>query len=210
VIETIADIVLIGPVMAGKTTLGRLLAGKLGLKSASLDATGWRYYTDAGLDLDRLRRLRDEEGELSSYRYFEQYLFPALERHLRESRGCVIDLGAGHSVYWNAADLARAKALLAPYRNVVHILPSPDLDASSGILRERTKDVPWLNRIREQSGFDLNDAFLRHRSNFELAKFTAYTAGKTPDEAADEILAMVAGPACGTHGPAETTPPLPR
>jgi shikimate kinase len=189
--EAISDIVLIGPIKAGKTTLGKLLAAKLGLRGASLDATGWRYYIDAGFDLGHCSKLRDTEGELSSYRYFEGYLFQAFERHLRESRGCVIDLGAGHSVYWDSADLDRAKALLAPYANVVHVLPSPDLDRSAAILRHRTREVPWLNRIREQNGLDLNEQFLRHRSNFELAKLTAYTEGKTPEATAAEILAMV-------------------
>jgi hypothetical protein len=75
VAATIADIVLIGPIKAGKTTLGRLLAANLGLRIASLDATGWRYYTDAGFDLDHAWMLRDAAGKLASYRYFERYPF---------------------------------------------------------------------------------------------------------------------------------------
>jgi hypothetical protein len=189
--KIITDIVLIGPMQAGKSTLGKLLAEKLVLPQASLDAVGWKYYTEAGLDPARARFLRETEGELSVYRYFEQFLLPALERHLRESRNCVIDLGAGHSVYWEAADFAHAQQLLAPYRNVVLILPSPDLDESAAILRERTSQIAWLNNIRRQNGFDMNERFLRHHSNFDLAKYIVYTKGKTPPETRDEILSLV-------------------
>jgi shikimate kinase len=187
----ISDIVLIGPVQAGKSTQGQLLAEKLGIPQASLDAAGWKYYTEAGLDLVRAGLLRETEGELSSYRYFEQFLLPALERHLRENRDCVIDLGAGHTVYWSDSDLARAQQILAPYRNVVLILPSPDLEESAAILRERTSKIGWLKRIREENGFDLNEAFLRHHSNFDLAKYVVYTKNRTPEETRDEILNLL-------------------
>src|SRR5262245_29179040 len=187
----IPDIVLIGPMQAGKSTQGKLLAQKLGLPNASIDAMGGKYYTEAGLDPARAQHLRKTEGELSAYKYFEQFLLSALERHLRENRNCVIDLGAGHSVYWEAADFQRAQQLLAPYRNVVLLLPSPDLDESAAILGERTSQIAWLNRIREQNGFDMNERFLRHHSNFDLAKFIVYTKGKTLTETRDEILTLV-------------------
>src|SRR5262245_11047835 len=112
--KIITDIVLIGPMQAGKSTLGKLLAEKLVLPQTSLDAVGWKYYTEAGLDPAWARFLSETEGELSVYRYFEQFLLPALERHLRESRKWVIDLGAGNSGYWEGGDLAREPERLAP------------------------------------------------------------------------------------------------
>ena len=65
----------------------------------------------------------------------------------------------------------------APFRNVVLLLPSPDLDRSECILRERL-------------GFwgEVDDQLLRHRSNYELATFTVYTEGQTPEQTADEVL----------------------
>ena len=90
-----------------------------------------------------------------------------------------------------------ARAALAPYRNVVLLLPSPDLDESAAVLRARTSGIAWLERIREQNGFDLNERFLRHRSNFDLAKHIVYTQNKSPQETRDEILKLLAlaGPA---------------
>lgn len=184
----ISDIVLIGPMRAGKSTLGKLLAEKLGIRSASLDETGRKYYVEAGFDQEKASALRASDGELVSIRYCERFLLPVLEKHLPASPGCVIDLGGGHSVYWDDAELERARSILAPYRNVVLILPSPDLDESAAILRERTKEVEWLKRLREERGFDMNERYLRHRSNFVLAKEVIYTKGKSPEETRDEIL----------------------
>ncbi len=44
------DIVLIGPVRTGKSTLGRLLAQALGLPQVSLDEIRLRYYKEIGFD----------------------------------------------------------------------------------------------------------------------------------------------------------------
>jgi shikimate kinase len=186
----ITDIVLIGPMRAGKSVLSGLLARALGVPNAPFDEVGMKYCAEAGLDPARAQLLRETEGELSRYRYFEQFLLPVLERYLRENRNCVIDLGAGLSVYWEATDFERAQQLLAPYRNVILILPSPDLDESAAVLRDRTNQIAWLNRIREQEGIDLNERFLYHNSNFDLAKFIVYTKGKTPLETAEEILGL--------------------
>ncbi len=100
-------------------------------------------------------------------------------------------MGAGHTVYEEASAFARVQRAFDPYPNVVLILPSPDLERSSAILRERTADLAWLREIRERHGFDLNDHFLRHPSNYRLAKLIVYTEGKSPEETRDEILARV-------------------
>ena len=190
-VPVISDIVLIGPMRAGKTTVAKCLVEKLGVQGASMDVTGRKDYKQAGFSSAKRLILRCVKGQLCAYQYFQQFLLPALERYLPENRNCVIDLGAGHTVYWNDPDLERARKLLAPYSNVVLILPSPDLDESATILRERTRDIAWLNRIRRQNGFDMNERFLRHRSNFDLAKFTVYTENKTPRQTADEILELL-------------------
>ncbi|MEW6208242.1 MAG: shikimate kinase [Acidobacteriota bacterium] len=187
------EIVLIGPMRSGKSTVGRLLAAELGIPQRSIDATGWQYYKDAGFDLDTARRLRDTQGELCSYQYLERYLLPALERHLNESRNCVIDVGAGHTVYTDDDAFERVQRALVPFRNVVLLLPSPDLDECSITLKARTKGIAWLERILVQSNVDMNEFFLRHHSNYDLATQTVYTNEKSPEETRDEILTRVQG-----------------
>ena len=110
-----------------------------------------------------------------------------MERVLAEYQNCVIDFGAGHSVYDSKELFGRAKAALEPHPNVILILPSPDADESIEILNERTKDLTGSFG----QGFNWNEYFVRHSSNYELAKFTAYTKGKTPDETCDQIIRMI-------------------
>ena len=96
----------------------------------------------------------------------------------------MFDLGAGHSVYEHRDFFERARRALAPFRNVVLLIPSPDTDTSIRLLRARGAaegdDVA--------TDFDFITHFVTHPSNRELATHVVYTAGKTPDETCDEIL----------------------
>ena len=56
------EIILIGPIGAGKSTLGGLLAEKLGLPQVSLDDLRFDYFREIGYDEDFGRRLRAEQG----------------------------------------------------------------------------------------------------------------------------------------------------
>lgn len=64
------------------------------------------------------------------------------------------------------------------------ILPSPDLEESIQILNKRNGGIV-------SNGFDLNEHFVKHHSNYDLAKFVVYTEGKLPEETRDEILKSV-------------------
>ena len=66
------------------------------------------------------------------------------------------------------------------------ILPSPNEYESVQILNERNKYVP-------DDKPNINEHFVRHASNYELAKFTVYTKGKTPEETCSEILNLIKG-----------------
>jgi hypothetical protein len=189
-----SNIILIGPMRAGKTTLGGLLATKLKHpQSVSLDIVGSLYAEEAGFDPARAAQIRAAEGPLGFFCYSRPFYLYAVERVLQDYPGRVVDLGAGHSVHDDPADFERLQQALAPYPNVVLVLPSPDLDESARILRERAIRSQFLQEIREQLGYDLNEYFLRQPSNFTLAKHVVYTAGRSPEESRDEIM-ILAGP----------------
>jgi hypothetical protein len=176
------EIVLIGPIRAGKSTLGRLLAEALGVPQVSMDEHCWRYYEEIGIGRGSADA-NGPDGMLAS-----RYNVHAVERLLTGFRDCVFDLGAGHSVYRDDQSLEQVRRALAPLPNVVLILPSPDLDRCSAVLCGRNTENDWLNGFKEEQGYDPNEHFLRHRSNFELAKRVVYTEGKSPEETRDEIL----------------------
>jgi shikimate kinase len=179
------EIILIGPMGTGKSTLGRLLSQHLKLPQCSMDDLRWAYYEEIGFTKEKQEQIAQSEGFEGVARYWKPFEAHAVERLLAEHRDCVIDFGAGHSVYEDDALFERVRRALLPFRNVVLILPSPDLDESVRILRTRTYSP-------KPGEFDFNALFVRHHSNHDLAKIVVYNHGKTPKETRDEILASIA------------------
>lgn len=181
-VDTISDIILIGPVRAGKSTIGKLLANVLQLPQISLDTVRWAYYKEIGYDEDLAREIRACGGFLALVMYWNLFAAHAVERVLSDYHNCVIDFGAG--IYETSESFARVQRALARYPNVVLLLPSPNKEESLRILRERDTDPP------SDLNFDFNAHFLNHHSYYDLAKFTVYTGGKTPEKTRDEILRL--------------------
>lgn len=180
------EIILIGPMRTGKSTQGKLLAEKLGLPQCSMDGVRWGYYNEIGYSEETSREIFAKEGVDGIYRYWKPFEVHAVERLLAEHQNCVIDFGAGHSVFEEDALFTRVQQALAPYKNVVLLLPSPDLEESIKLLRIRSgaPDPP-------PDAFDLNTHFVTHHSNHDLAKIVIYTKDKTPEQTRDEILAAI-------------------
>ncbi|MDQ4075252.1 MAG: shikimate kinase [Chloroflexota bacterium] len=179
-----SDIILIGPVRTGKSTLAKLLAERLHLPRYSLDELRWDYYKEIGYDEDFAREIRQRGGLAAVVMYWKQFDAYSVERVLAEHRSCVIDFGAGASVYESDELFARVQRVLAPYPNVVLVLPSAEVEESLVILQER--DTSALRGVNF-----FNTHFLKHHSNYDLAKFIVYTKGRTPEESCDEILNRV-------------------
>ena len=185
-----SEIIFIGPVGAGKTTLGTLVAEALQLPKHSLDDLRWGYYDEIGYDVATMKASDAKEGFAGVYQYWKPFEIHAVERMLEEHKDCVFDFGAGHSVYANDGLFARAERALAPFSNVVLILPSPDLEESLCLLQE----VP-RNRQLAKEHPDLHEKLQRHlvthHSNHDLAKHVVYTHGKSPEQSRDELLEAV-------------------
>ncbi|HEX8220490.1 MAG TPA: shikimate kinase [Chloroflexia bacterium] len=184
--QALSSVILIGPYGTGKSTIAELIAPKLGVPHVSMD-TEQHYYAEVGFDKEEFRRLYREVSQRAADLYFQSFFPAAMARLLHDHPGHVIDLGAGHTVSEDPARFARIKALLDPYPNVVLILPSPDLDRSISVLRERTRDRPGADFFFN-SEFDYFNYWVKSPCNFELAKLTVYTEGKTPEQTASEVL----------------------
>ena len=182
-----SNIILIGPIRVGKSTLAQLLSEKLDLPRISLDEERWTYYREIGYEADLARQIHQTGGLVALVFYWKQFDAYAVERVLADHTNTIIDFGAGHSVYESNELFARVQTVLSPYANVVLILPTPNVAESIEILNERTKDL--VEAFGQ--GFNWNEHFLRHHSNHDLAKITIYTQGKTPDETCDEIIRLV-------------------
>ena len=178
-------IILIGPLGAGKTTVGNLIAKKLGVPYCAVDTVRPAYYRKAGYDETAAA---SGKGVRDVMRYSKPFEARMVEMVLAEHHG-VIDFGASNSAYDDPILLDQVEKALAPYPHVILLLPSPDADESAEILKHR------LIRMLTEAGkeftdelFELNDYFIRHPSNRRLAKQVIYTKDKTPEEICNEIL----------------------
>lgn len=185
-------IILIGPMCAGKSTVAMLLAERLGLPRYDVDEHRWALYEQTAYDKNEAKRIMESEGTLGVLRYMKPFEVDAVEKILAEQRNCVIDFGAGHTVHEDAGLFARVQKAIAPFENVILLLPSPDLAMSVRTLNARFEAL----LLREVGKVDpklleLNEHFTKHPSNFTLAKHIVYTDGKTAEETADEILKLV-------------------
>ena len=180
------DIILIGPVRVGKSTIGKLISERLELPQVSLDDLRWDYYQEIGYDPTLAKHIRKMGGFVALVFYWKLFDAYAVERVLADHRDCVFDFGAGHSVYESTELFKRVAHALEPYPNVVLLLPSPDVEESVHILNQRTSDLPGAFG----QGFNWHEYFIQQKSNYELAKFIVYTHGKTSEETCDEILKL--------------------
>jgi hypothetical protein len=176
-------VILIGPIRAGKSTVGRLLAERLNLPLRSLDIIFDSYLDELGYDREHAAGLK-KLGFYELTKYWKPFEPDGVERLVAEAGDAVVDLGGGHSVYEDEALFARVKKALAPFPNLILIMPSPDRDESISILNERTGGYV-------SNGFDFHDSFVRSHCNYELAKHTVYTKGKTPEETCAEICDLL-------------------
>lgn len=175
------EIILIGPIGSGKTTVAELLSMRTGLPRRSMDELRWKYYDEIGYDRDLARQKRTEEGFWGLYRYWKPFEAYAVKRLLSSFCDCIFDLGGGHSVYEDDELFQQVCDLLAPYSHVALLMPSPDIEESVKILHAR-------NDYDSDGQRQVNEHFIRHHSNYDLAKHIVYTKDKEPDQIGNEIL----------------------
>jgi len=176
-----SEILLIGPIGSGKTTIAELLYTRTMLPHYSMDLLRWKYFEEMGYDRGVAREKFEAEGFWGLYRYWKPFEAYAVKRLLENFSECIFDFGGSQTVYEDDGLFDQVHRLLAPYPHVVLLLPSPDLEESIQILHAR-------NTYASDDQRAVNEHLVRHHSNYDLAKFIAYTKGKTPEETCDDVL----------------------
>ena len=178
------EIILIGPIGSGKTSVAELLSMRTGLSRRSMDELRWKYYDEIGYDRDLARQKRTQDGFWGLYRYWKPFEVYAVERLLSSFCDCIFDMGGGHTVYEDGHLFQQVRDLLAPYPHVVLLIPSPDHDESIQILHAR-------NYYDSDGQREVNEHLVRHPSNYALAKHIVYTKNKDLDQVCDEVYQWV-------------------
>ncbi len=182
-------IILIGPMSVGKSTLAKKLATKLGVPRIELDEVRQRFNNEIGYDEKFASEIVGKKGMMDLINYWKPFDAHTVERALKEFDNCVMDFGAGHSVYEDPELFKRVENALKPHKFVIQILPSPDIDRSVGIVNQRFSEM-LINEVGkiDPELLTLNEHFVRHPSNGLLAKKTFYTEGKSIKATSQEIL----------------------
>src|SRR5690606_29738165 len=113
------SIILIGAMCAGKSTIAALLAEKLAIPRYEVDENRWDFYQEIGYDAAEAKRIADEGGMMALIEHWKPFEAHTVERVLATQSACVIDFGAGHSVYEDPALFARVQAALKPFPYVI-------------------------------------------------------------------------------------------
>lgn len=162
------SIVLIGPSGAGKSVIAEELVKKTGMPR---------------LCLDKIANRDRQTGFVREFKNEDEYILFMIHDVIQKTTEPVIcDLGAGHSVYEDKQIFDRVKGALQPFRNIILLLPSEDINEALAIINARS-----TGDIRD------NLRFLTSTCNRELATHVIYTNGKTPDMISDEIINLVRG-----------------
>lgn len=190
--DTSRTIIFIGPICTGKSTISQMLAESHHIPYYSVDEHRWDYYKEIGYDEDEAGRRAKAEGSMGVIRYWKPFEAHAVERILATQSNAIIDFGAGHSVYEDAALFERVQKALAPHPHVILLLPSDNEDESVSVVNARFADLLQ----REMGAVDpellkLNESFVRHPSNRTLAKMIVYTNGKTLEEIHAEVVGLL-------------------
>jgi len=184
------EIVLIGPVCAGKSTVGDLLGEALAVEHVDVDHGAARYYLDAGWSVERFRAIEGRAGLLEAYRDGEEAMVSVLERALADHHDCVFSLGAAHTHFFTPALMERARQTLMSFAHVVLLLPSLDPARSVSILRERCGALGLRSWCDTEC--DLIERWVVDSCNRDLATFTVYTEGRDAGRTKDDVLNTLA------------------
>ena len=179
------QLILIGPVCVGKSTLLPVLAARLGRAAVDLDEVAEPYYEEVGRGRARMQEVGAERGDLGTFRWWQEGHPHAVRRVLEDHPDAVVSLGAGHSTYADAALFEEVREALAPHDPIL-LLPSADPAMSIEVVRQRAlarNGIDWI-----MDGVDIIDEWVRGDQNRRLAKLTLFTDGRSPDDLADEIV----------------------
>lgn len=183
------DIIIIGPVGAGKTTQGKLVAEALNKQSLSLDNVANDYYAASGFSPSDFQKAKEESGYLAAYRLWCPSLAYAAQRVVKDYTGCVIDFGAGHSHYEDKLLFEAVQKALAGFQHIILLLPTADLNQSVALLKQQCidkRDRDWVH-----DGYDFIEHWVKDDCNHDLATDTIYTDGQSPVQTCEQILKII-------------------
>ncbi len=191
------EIVLVGPMGSGKTSVGRYLSEKLDIPLFSMDDIKWYFLLRNGYNPIRAKKILQEEGFARKMDYFyEHFGYNEVRQILQTFSNGIFDFGATHSYHNDPSNFDRIRRLLSSFENVFLLMPAFDHDLSGQILRERLGERYRLSGLGADviaSYSDYNLELMRAAKFESLANYTIITQNKSIELVGLEILSRSAG-----------------
>jgi len=175
-------IILIGCEDSTCAVISKSIASHLSMPFLDLQELCQQYFDETDYDENLLEQAWRKDGMHGVYHYMQPYDIHAIKRGVEEHHNCVIRFGALQAVLDDADELRNVRDYLKPF-SVVLLQPVEDKNESIRLVQRRNSNFI--------DGKELNEYFLTHSSNFVLAKQTAYTKDKTPEQTAEDILSQL-------------------
>ncbi|MDQ3235388.1 MAG: hypothetical protein M3Q07_26555 [Pseudobdellovibrionaceae bacterium] len=189
------NIVIAGPMGAGKSRISRALSIKLDLPLYSADKLRWYYFAKHGfneVNASQMTKSGDIEG---AHLLHKKHELLALESMLAEFSDGIMDLGGGFLDCTSEEDEKRARAALKAQKKVVCLLPSENKIDSMLILNSRLSSrYKIVNDDALNSIFRLNDRLLSLYLSTDIPMIRITTAHKSESQIAEEIERKIYGP----------------
>ena len=185
------NIILIGPLATGKSTVAAKLSEITGLLNFPIDKLKWYYRFKNGYNLQTSTEILSNKGFEELIAYVEAFFGTnELKSILNEFEG-IIDLGATDSYCDTLQRMRELKRFFHDFPNIFLILPSKNKKKSKEILDQRLykryeKD-PLKAPVME-SYMKMNEKFINSNYNRQIAKHVIYAADKSIETIAQEIL----------------------
>jgi hypothetical protein len=180
--------ILVGPLAAGKSTLGALVAERLGQPFVDIDDIAWSYCAEVGWSLDRLLERDQAVGWTAAEREWEPARAHAAQRAVADHPEAVIAFGAGYTSFTSPDCADQVRRALAPVPAVIRLLPSPNPERSIAVLRERAIASRGKDWIIE--GHDWITEWVADPLAAEVAAATVFTDGISPETSAEELVQL--------------------
>lgn len=185
------NIILIGPLATGKSTLAAHLSTITGMKNIPVDKVKWHYRFQNGYDIVKSKNILRSNGFDALLNYAIDFFGPKdLEEVLNKFSG-IIDFGATDTHCNDLKRLAEIFQLLDPYPNIFLILPYEDESLSEEVLEKRLvkrlKDDPLKGPVLE-TYLKKNIEFLYSPNNLAVAKHVIYSNDRPFHHIAQEIF----------------------
>ncbi len=174
------EIVLIGPVGVGKSSVSTYLSKRVGLPKVSMDDLLFGYMAEVGFSEAHWKEIMEKQGKPGAYRYLKVFGSHGVKRLLESHKECIFDFGGGGVMGEFPDEFERTKLALKSFANVILLMPSADKAESLQFLYDRMKLKP--------DGWTILEHLVYHPTHELLAKHIVYTKDKSPEQVGEEIL----------------------